>query len=405
MAISSNLVEHRAKIAEIDRRRAEAERRRLFYVAVTRATDAVIVAMTKARTKEMKYKEVEADLLNTLFPGEADFPLTSGEFEYGGSEPATFTRIEVRKEEPAEGNADNTANAGDAPANTGGQATLDDASANADGQTALAEDSSSSNDNVSADKAQNILVPNLESKPVSQAKPIARRTNFFSYSAIAPHGAGLPAQVVVDPDNNGDENIASQPTYDADKATDFGSALHRTCEWIALQPTTPTENEVNQAALRFGGVYGILDIQRLLDGVNRWFRSSIAARSYAFASCQPEVPFCTVVAGGYLEGEIDLFCTNNDGHAFIVDYKTGGNDAETPEQLFDKHHLQAMCYAYTTLVSGFDSVELHFVRVERTDAADPSQPQVVSYDFAQKDLPNLEKTIFEAKRSAESDAQ
>lgn len=390
---SENLVEHRAKIAEESTRRAEAERRRLFYVAATRATDALIVAVTKKQTTNLVYKEVEANLLDALFPGRADFP-ESGTFEYGGSEPGTFTRMKVHKpanEQPveAEGKSESVATydapraAGKAPAAVAGtESTLADPETHSGG----------------------ILLPVLEDTPAFHVKPLPRRTGFFSYSSIAPHDAGKPAAREYDPDANGDENVAAHAPADADKATDFGSALHRTCEWIALQPQTPSEEAVRHAALRFGSQWGVRNTRRLIDGVMRWFESAIAAHAFEFATHQPEVPFCTTVGGGYLEGEIDLFCTNGNDHAFIVDYKTGGNDAETPDQLQHKHQLQAMCYAFVALRAGYRSVELHFVRVERADEQDPSQPQVVSYAFDSTDMDNLENAIEKTQAAANAQA-
>lgn len=391
LALSRNLGEHRAKIAEVNRQREEAERRRLFYVAATRATDALIIAVNKQVTKNLVYKEVEADLLNALFPGNADFPSTSGTFDYGGSEPAVFTRMEVHKEESGPNGAAEEPRDAEGPEDPKAA----EASAGSEGGAIASQP---------GDTPQPLIVPVLPDGPSPQARPIPRRTEFFSYSAIAPHDSAMTAYAATDPDRNGDEAVAARYDIDADKATDFGTALHRTNEWIALQPTLPAESEIHRAALRFGRLYGIRDARRLVAGVDRWFHSKIAARAYSFASCQPEVPFCTEVAGGYLEGEIDLLCTDDGGHAFIVDYKTGGNDAETPDQLFAKHELQASCYAYTTLTSGYHSVELHFVRVERADAQDPSQPQVVSYEFDEQDLPLLLDRIGNAKRAAESAA-
>ncbi|MBO4365629.1 MAG: UvrD-helicase domain-containing protein [Eggerthellaceae bacterium] len=375
---SVSLAEHRAKIVEVDRRRAEAERRRLFYVAATRATDALIVAMNKRITKNMEYREIEADLLHALFPRQDNFPESSGTFEYGGSQPATFTRIEVRKDDslpqeavPAEAPPLVIANQGE----------------------------------------QTVLIPALEEPIDLHLHPIPRRVGFYSYSSIAPRDVGHSASNLEPLD--GQASMAPLP--DTDKATDFGSALHRTCEWIALKMASAkqanpsainldiagiTHKNVYATTMRFAGMHGIRDTQRLEDAVNRWLRSSTANRDYRFAVCQPEVPFCTHIASGYLEGEIDLLCYSDHEHAFIVDYKTGGNEAETPEQLQAKHLLQAQCYAYATLTSGFQSVELHFVRVERPRSGADDEPQVVSYGFNVEDLPVLEAAIAAAKRAA-----
>lgn len=368
LAAAATLADLRAKIIDVDTRNTKAERRRLFYVAATRATDALIVAMNKRRTKTVEYKEVEADLLQALFPGQDDFPTQSTTFDYGGSEPAVFTRIDVHPESADDAAADRRA-------------------------TAV------------RGRGGGIALPQLKETANLPMVPLPRRKGFFSYSSIAPHDENLAMAPGPRPeaiDGPRDDLVAFAPSVDYDKATDFGTALHRTCEWIALQggASAVDDSLVRMAAARFANTYGVCDTNRLHDAAFRWLHSDIAAQSYAFASHQPEVPFCVQVADGCLEGEIDLLCTNGDGHAFIVDYKTGGSPTETPDQLHDKHLLQAQCYAFATLTSGYTSVELHFVRVERTDPADPAQPQAVDYAFAIEDLPALKTVISEAKAAA-----
>ena len=475
---ATSLADLRAMIEEEDARRAQAERRRLFYVAVTRATDALIVAMNKSRTNSMEYKEVEADLLHALFPGQDSFPETSGTFDYGGSQLGTLTRIEVRKDdEPKQPAIDDdtqvkalsqdgesttapTQDRGagaEPPAGGTGTDPLSHTGIRDTGIAPLSHLSHTGTGPLSKD-GETVLVPALEDPCRPELRPVPRRTGFFSYSAIAPHDAPAQARPHVASGPNGedsidDDNAAARVAMDADRATDFGSALHRTCEWLALHDGIVADDEALRTAWRFGDVYGIRDTNRLVNAVERWRNSAVAARAYAFASCQPEVPFYTQVAEDsscadgaasdcdrganngvaqaallaakkspakgpsphcpnaagtqsdcpVLEGEIDLLCSDGDGHAFIVDYKTGGNDAETPDQLWEKHLLQARCYAYATLMSGYRSVELHFVRVERPDPSDPAQPQVVDYEFTFADLPELAAAITAAKQAAAVD--
>ena len=63
----------------------------------------------------------------------------------------------------------------------------------------------------------------------------------------------------------------------------------------------------------------------------------------------------------------------------MIDYKTGGNPAETAEQLHEKHALQARVYADVLHKAGYAHVTLKFVRVEVEDADHPGEPQVVTY--------------------------
>ena len=56
-----------------------------------------------------------------------------------------------------------------------------------------------------------------------------------------------------------------------------------------------------------------------------------------------------------------------------------GTTGFTPEQLQEKHALQASVYADVLHKAGFERVTLMFVRVEVDDPADPGEPQVVTY--------------------------
>ena len=65
----------------------------------------------------------------------------------------------------------------------------------------------------------------------------------------------------------------------------------------------------------------------------------------------------------------------------VLDYKTGGSASETPNQLQEKHALQAKVYADVLHKAGFEHVTLKFVRVEVADPSAPGEPQVVTYEL------------------------
>ena len=187
---------------------------------------------------------------------------------------------------------------------------------------------------------------------------------------------------------------SDQPASDADKATSFGSALHMACEWLALQESIPSEADITETLERFAAAWGVFDVERLRKAFTRWLRSDIKERSFAYAHHDPEVPFSAAIGERILEGEIDLLCYDDAASsALIVDYKTGGSQAETSAALHDKHLLQAQCYAYAALQAGFAQVEAHFVRVEQEDAARSGQPQEVVYSFEKSDFEELRATI------------
>jgi ATP-dependent helicase/nuclease subunit A len=354
---------YRAAIMSANKNRDQMERRRLFYVAATRASDALIIAIKHSVGKENRYDQVEGDILNGLCCGQNDFPEESCTLEYGGSKPLAFTRITVETESDAE-----------SPSET--------------------EGSSCSEQN---GQGRPVIVPLLDEPERIAITPLSQRAGFFSYSSIAPHAGLRPAQ------DEDDAGIA------ADEATGFGSALHRTCEWLALQSQELSMQAAQHTLDRFCRLYRIIDADRLRAAFSCWFDSDARKRAFSYERHQPEVPFCTQLDDLVLEGEIDLLCTNDSRSAFIVDYKTGGNAAETPDQLHAKHLLQAQCYAYASLKAGYSEVELLFVRVEQFDTVSQSgstsekrtpQPQTVGYRFTSDDLPRIEQAIRMAWKTA-----
>ena len=368
-----NQLEHASAIKRINAEREYEEKKRLFYVAATRASAGLIVCMKHAITKEGTYKQVLGDILAGLCPGQPDFPASSCTLEYGGSQPLAFTRNRVHdpdKEEAEEGTIESKEGAVEEPAPE------------------------------REEREETLIIPQFSFPPQPRTVAVNMHDDFFSYSSIAPEGshgvvhaheeepAGEPAEPI-------EPASGDQPASDADKATSFGSALHMACEWLALQTSEPSEADITETLERFAAAWGVFDVERLRKAFMRWLRSDIKERSFAYAHHDPEVPFSAAIGERILEGEIDLLCYDDAASgALIVDYKTGGSQAETAAALHDKHLLQAQCYAYAALQAGFSQVEAHFVRVEQEDATRPGQPQEVVYSFKKADFEEL-RTVIE----------
>ena len=152
-----------------------------------------------------------------------------------------------------------------------------------------------------------------------------------------------------------------------------------------------------------GATYGLTAGQRarLADACARWFASEACAEALAWPLQRAEVPFCVPVGDMFMEGEIDLLCTESaqleGARALVFDYKTGGSDEEKPEALYEKHLLQAQCYAFALLERGCEEVELRFVRVEREDGQ--GRMQSVRYRFAADERDKLERAILKAREA------
>lgn len=361
-----------------------AEARRKLYVGLTRASEALIVAIDAKASRAGKlpaYPPLVDDIRSALC-GAGDFPEGSELLEYGGSEPACFERILIAPEE-----ADAVSEAQD-----------------------------------SAPFAP-FVVPRLEDFVRASYCPWrASGSDTFSYSSIAASHDDESIRAGEDnleePDQSPldflklfagdgpllgvDEEASERMPSDADKATGLGSAFHRAAQFAVETGCTPTDERLQSLARALA--LSQSQQQRFRVACERWFASSVYAETLRWARRQAEVPFFISIGDVFMEGEIDLLCTEEStsckGKALVIDYKTGGSDAELPDQVYQKHLLQAQCYAYALLRQGFEEIELRFVRVERVQDESTQEPQVACYRFDSADRDFLECHILERRQCA-----
>lgn len=201
-----------------------------------------------------------------------------------------------------------------------------------------------------------------------------------------PQGEGSDAA-----DSGSHERSSSQAAHagDATDATNLGSVVHDACQWMIETGSDEVPVERVDALCRYWGCTSEQRV-RIDAAIDRWRGSKVRAEALRWPCVRAEVPFYSRGMeelgdrfGAYAEGAIDLLCTDpsDSGHALVIDYKTGGHADETPEQLREKHALQARVYADVLHKAGYERVTLKFVRVEVSDPVDPVQPQVVTYEI------------------------
>lgn len=201
-----------------------------------------------------------------------------------------------------------------------------------------------------------------------------------------PQGEGSDAA-----DSGSHERSSSQAAHagDATDATNLGSVVHDACQWMIETGSDEVPVERVDALCRYWGCTSEQRV-RIDAAIDRWRGSKVRAEALRWPCVRAEVPFYSRGMeelgdrfGAYAEGAIDLLCTDpsDSGHALVIDYKTGGHADETPEQLREKHALQARVYADVLQKQGYGHVTLKFVRVEQPDPTDPTQPQVVTYNL------------------------
>ena len=381
------------------------ERARLLYVAMTRARELVILAMdagvSRGKVTAPTF-DVETDLtydvLRRILPTDAlDMPqLDSDHLVFDNSKPgdyelislADFTFGEQAFEASASLDAEGRLVRGDAEAEGAG----------ADARVAVPGPADPAPD------AFELVYPQAVGVRMGTC-PFPTRDS-YSYSSIAAalhtEGEDRAAEARVPMDEAGDdaESDGLEMT-DTDVAAAepvgnpmaLGSAFHAACQWLIEMGADELPAERADALAR---LWHLMPEQRERFDValNRWLRSSVRAELLAWPRVRAEVPFFSLGCedediaryGSYAEGAIDALATDpaDPSRALVIDYKTGGTPDETPDQLLEKHALQARVYADVLHKAGFEAVTVKFVRVEQTAPAvlvELAEPQVVTYNL------------------------
>jgi ATP-dependent exoDNAse (exonuclease V) beta subunit len=412
----------RAALYEYERVGDAEESKRLLYVALTRAKEALVISLTGKRTKENPLatpKSCLGAVVDALAGTDGGFCEGVSHYEYGGSQAALVEHVALVSDEADEADEGKGVDV-DAPCvfSEGEFAIPAPEERPAVSRTpyAPAHEGIFSYSSISDASHQTDVLQRLAEKHFEGAdEPEAQQ--LFSLSLVSKddaedlydfipgwHEADLGAATADEDDGSWAYRKVS--SADSDKATDLGTAFHRLAQYAVVargsfgfaRPSTGRVSALSRACK-----LDDTQIGRLNEALDRWFASDIALMMQDLDDLRAEVPFfLRVPVDGkdepvFLEGEIDLLGLSDEGaHAIVVDYKTGGRDDEGPDELAEKHVLQAACYAYAVMSQGVKSVEAVFVRVERPRADGSGQPQCVRYRFESGDIAELEQAIADA---------
>lgn len=392
-----------ARLRNDDLRLSLEERARLLYVAMTRARELVILAMdagvSRGKVTAPTF-DVETDLtydvLRRILPTDAlDMPqLDADRLVFDNSQPGDYELISL---------SDFT---------FGEQAFEANASLDAEGR--LVRGDADAADNAARSTVPGPADPKPDSFELVYSQAVGVRMGIcpypmrdsYSYSSIAAalhaetEDRAAEAHVPMDEAGDDAESDGSEMT-DADVAAvepagnpmALGSAFHAACQWLIEMGADALPAERADALAR---LWCLTPEQRERFDValDRWLKSAVRADLLVWPCVRAEVPFFSLGCedediaryGAYAEGAIDALATNpaDSSCALVIDYKTGGAPDETPEQLQEKHALQARVYADVLRRAGFEAVTVKFVRVEQADPTlfvNPAEPQVVTYNL------------------------
>jgi ATP-dependent exoDNAse (exonuclease V) beta subunit len=337
-------------VREAEREDERAERLRLYYVAMTRAIDRLIVSGAIDPEKTRDLDTPIGWVLSRLQVG--DEPV-DGELERG--EARFVMRVHgYEPEPPAE------------PVESG------------EGQLALFAELPT------APAPRGYRLPELQPLPPAPLHKVRR----LSYSALAlfercsnrysaERVAGLREERGSSPGGGGGL-----------RATEIGDAAHRLLELVDL--AAPALPDVSLVRDWYPEVTDE-EVERIEGFVGAYCTSELAARVARLPGAVPERPFAFEHDGVLLHGRLDVLWREG-ARAMVVDYKTNSLAEGTPEEIVESdYHLQRLVYALACFRAGADEVEVVYHFLERSDA-------VVATTFDRSELPGLEEELSAAIR-------
>jgi ATP-dependent helicase/nuclease subunit A len=166
-------------------------------------------------------------------------------------------------------------------------------------------------------------------------------------------------------------------------ATEIGDAVH------VLLEHGVASGDVREPVLARYPAATEDDLERVAQLVQAWHDSPLALSLGELEQVRPELPFAFEHDGVLLRGRLDVYAATG-GRALVVDYKTNRLEELTPEQALEEDYsLQRLVYALAVFRAGADEVEVVYVFLER-----PDEP--VSRTFERSELPNLETDLSAA---------
>jgi ATP-dependent helicase/nuclease subunit A len=346
------------EVKETRKAEERAERLRLYYVAMTRAIDRLIVSGSIDPTRTADETTPIGWVLGRL---EA-----SAEIEPAGRDPVELerqgARVILRVDRHAE----------EAPTETAPVAE--------DGQLALFAENGTT--------ALPPLVPALPPLAVVPAPPLhrVRRLSFSALALFERCSYRYYAERVVGMRPT-DERAAGPGTAGL-AATEIGDAVHRLLELVSLQEPLPPDDVASLVRGWYPRVSGE-ELDRIAGFVRSYCESELAQRVAGLKGARPERPFAFEHDGVLLHGRLDVLQLDGE-RALVVDYKTNTLEEGTPEEIVEHdYRLQRLVYALACFRAGAQEVEVVYHFLERPDA-------IVSTVFARAQLPELEAELGEA---------
>ena len=341
-------------VREAEREEEKAERLRLYYVAMTRAIDRLIVSGAIDPEKRADAETPIGWVLDRLEARELD-EAEHGTVELVRDGASLLVRLDRYRPEPL--------------------SALDPEALGSEGQLELFV-----GEDVPLLPLPAPRLPDLASVP----EPPLHHARSLSYSAVALFGRCsyryYAERVVGMRPSDGRGSIPGQSGL---AATEIGDAVH-----VLLEHGVGAGDVRDPVLARYPAATEE-DLVRIAELVRAWQGSPLALRLAQLERPRPELAFAFEHDGVLLHGRLDVYA-ESDGRALVVDYKTNRLEELTPEEaLEDDYALQRLVYALAAFRAGAEEVEVVYVFLER-----PEEP--VARTFVRAETGGLEADLSAA---------
>jgi ATP-dependent helicase/nuclease subunit A len=170
--------------------------------------------------------------------------------------------------------------------------------------------------------------------------------------------------------------------------TELGDAVHRLLERVDLSdPIRPTDLE--QLVRGWYSSVGDAELEHVGRLVDAYCDSTLAGRIAALDGVRVERPFAFALDGVLLNGRLDVLWRDG-SRGLVLDYKTNALDGREPAEIVEnEYRTQRDVYALACMRAGIDEVEVVYQFLEAPEA-------VVSASFGRGDIDALEAELRDA---------
>jgi ATP-dependent helicase/nuclease subunit A len=173
-------------------------------------------------------------------------------------------------------------------------------------------------------------------------------------------------------------------------ATEIGDAVHRLLELVPLDdPVSPPRRQLETTVREWYPAATDVELDRISGLVDAYCASALARRIATLPGARPERPFAFEQDGVLLHGRLDVLWRDGD-RALVVDYKSNALEGADPAAVVeDEYRVQRLVYALACLRDGANEVEVVYQFLERPE-------DVVSATFTVHDTAGLEAELSAA---------